>query len=172
MDGISLWPFGVSCPGLSPSQPFVHLLPGRAGDAAKPWTQGKQCLATAKTSVCHQCFITPKHCMGPANREKINSIPAQTRILLTIWIEINAFLCLFEEVVHCPFCLWGCFYPNSVPPTRKCAVLQFVVWSCVNVHWQECSRSVELLPGVSWKNFLKENVKGQMNLGLKLWTSY
>lgn len=104
-------------------------------------------------------------------REKVEAL-YQNNIdiwwLLSIYIWINAFLFLFEQVLYYPFWLWGSAYQNSGDPTRICEVLQYVMRGCVNKQWQEFTRPAGLLPAVSWRHFLKEKINFKVWINLNL----
>lgn len=62
--GTSLWPAQFSCPGPSPSQLLVHLLPGRTRETEKSLIESKHNLTTIKLSVCYEHYSHPTQMMG------------------------------------------------------------------------------------------------------------
>lgn len=68
---------------------LVHLLAGTAWDTTSPWLWE----STAQHELKHQCVINtililnPKHSTVPANKMKINSIPAGTRTKIKVKSE-------------------------------------------------------------------------------------
>lgn len=75
--------------------------------------------------------------------------------LLCIYVQINAFSFLFEQVFYYPFGFVDVAYQNPGDATRKYAVLQFVMWGFVNKQWQEFTHPERALSAGFLETFLK-----------------
>ena len=88
--GIPLWPVWVSCPGCVPSQLLVPLQPS-CWLGMRSWKILDLVQIWLSNNWKHQCVINihlilkPKYNTLPATRKKINSIPAETRTVSTLY---------------------------------------------------------------------------------------